>query len=50
MRGMPIDSSDESVMTIRKAIGVKSEKTVRNRRDEAYRLIRQALSIGDDHD
>lgn len=50
IRDMPIDSSDDSVMTIRKAIGVKSEKTVRNRRDEAYRLIRQALSIGDDHD
>ena len=50
MRDMPIDSSDDSVMTIRKAIGVKSEKTVRNRRDEAYRLIREALSIGDDHD
>lgn len=50
MRDMPIDSSDDSVLTIRKAIGVKSEKTVRNRRDEAYRLIRQALSIGDDHD
>jgi hypothetical protein len=50
MRDMPIDSSDDSVMTIRKAIGVKSEKTVRNRRDEAYLLIRQALSIGDDHD
>lgn len=50
MREMPIDSSDDSVMTIRKAIGVKSEKTVRNRRDEAYQLIREALSIGDDHD
>lgn len=50
MRDMPIDSSDESVMTIRKAIGVKSEKTVRNRRDEAYILIRQALSIGDNND
>lgn len=50
LRDMPIDSSDDSVMTIRKAIGVKSEKTVRNRREEAYRLIRQALSIGDDHD
>lgn len=50
MREMPIDSSDDSVMTIRKVIGVKSEKTVRNRRDEAYQLIREALSIGDDHD
>lgn len=50
MREMPIDSSDDSVMTIRKVIGVKSEKTVRNRRDEAYQLIRKALSIGDDYD
>lgn len=50
MREMPIDSSDDSVMTIRKTIGVKSEKTVRNRRDEAYRILRQALSIGDDND
>lgn len=50
MRGMPIDSSDDSVMTIRKVIGVKSEKTVRNRRNEAYQLIREALSIGDNDD
>lgn len=50
MREMPIDSSDDSVMTIRKVIGVKSEKTVRNRRNGAYQLIREALSIGDDHD
>jgi len=50
MRDMPIDSSDDSIMTIRKAIAVKSEKTVRNRRDEAYQLIRRALSIGDEHD
>ncbi|AMK25848.1 response regulator receiver [Sphingobium sp. TKS] len=50
MMEMPIDSSDDSVMTIRKTIGVKSEKTVRNRRDEAYQLLRQALSIGDDND
>lgn len=50
LREMPISSSDDSVLTIQKAIGVKSEKTVRNRRDEAYGLIRQALSIGDDHD
>lgn len=50
LREMPISSSDDSVLTIQKVIGVKSEKTVRNRRDEAYGLIRQALSIGDDHD
>lgn len=50
LREMPISSSDDSVLTIQKVIGVKSEKTVRNRRDEAYGLIRQALPIGDDHD
>lgn len=50
MRDMPIDSSDDSVMTIRKVIGVKSEKTIRNRRNEAYQLIREALSIGDNDD
>ena len=46
LQEMPIDSSDESVMTIRKMIGVSSEKTVRNRRDAAYDSIRQALGIG----
>ncbi|MER5173727.1 hypothetical protein [Thioclava kandeliae] len=50
LREIPITSTEDSVLTIQKLIGVKSEKTVRNRRDEAYRLIRQALSIGDDHD
>jgi len=50
IRDIPIDSSDDSVMTIRKLIGVKSEKTVRNRRNEAILMIRQALSIGDDND
>ncbi|PZP09895.1 MAG: response regulator receiver protein, partial [Sphingomonas hengshuiensis] len=30
LQEMPIDSSDESVVTIRKMIGVSSEKTVRN--------------------
>ncbi len=46
LQEMPIDSSDENVMTIRKTIGVSSEKTVRNRRDAAYDTIRQALGIG----
>lgn len=46
LQEMPIDSSDESVMTIRKTIGVSSEKTVRNRRDAAYDSIRKALGIG----
>jgi hypothetical protein len=46
LRDMPISSSDDSVLTIQKVIGVRSEKTVRNRRDEAYQMIREALSIG----
>lgn len=46
LQEMPIDSSNEEVMTIRKALGVASEKTVRNRRDAAYRTIRKALGIG----
>ncbi len=50
MREMPIDSSDDSVITIRRMIDVKSEKTVRNRRDEAYRMLREVLSIGDHDD
>lgn len=50
IRGIPIDSSDDSVMTIRKLIGVKSEKTVRTRRDDGILMIRQALSIGDGND
>lgn len=50
LREMPIASSDDSVLTIQKMIGVKSEKTVRNRRDEAYQMIREALSIGGNHD
>ena len=50
IRGIPIYSSDDSVMTIQKLIGVKSEKTVRNRRDDGILMIRQALSIGDCND
>lgn len=46
LQDMPIDSLDEEVLTIRKVLGVKSEKTVRNRRDAAYAAIRQALGIG----
>jgi len=46
LQEMPIDSSDENAMTIRKMIGVSSEKTVRNRRDAAYASIRKALRIG----
>jgi hypothetical protein len=46
LQEMPIDSSDESVSTMRKMLGVASEKTVRNRRDAAYSSIRNALGIG----
>lgn len=46
LQEMPIDSSDETVLTIRKALGVASEKTIRNRRDAAYASIRNALGIG----
>ncbi len=49
LQEMPIDSSDEGVLSIRKAIGVSSEKTVRNRRDAAFLSIRKALETGSDH-
>jgi DNA-directed RNA polymerase specialized sigma24 family protein len=50
LQEIPIDSSDREILTIRKALGVKSEKTVRNRRDAAYQSIRAALGIGTDDD
>ncbi len=50
LQDMPIDSTNEAVLTIRKALGVKSEKTVRNRREAAYQSIREALGIGADDD
>jgi hypothetical protein len=47
LQGMPIDSKDPSVLTIRKVLG-KTEKTVRNYRDKAYAVLRVALNEGED--
>lgn len=49
LRDMPMDSADENVPSIRRVLGV-AEKTVRNRRDAAYRAIRAMLEMdqGDD--
>ncbi|CAO3438892.1 hypothetical protein [Azospirillum palustre] len=44
-QGMPLDASDDAVLSIRKVLGV-AEKTVRNRRDAAIESIRRALGIG----
>jgi hypothetical protein len=46
LQDMPIDSIDDDVLTIRKVLDVKSEKTVRNRRDAAIATIREQLGIG----
>ncbi|QTI78336.1 DNA-binding response regulator [Roseomonas marmotae] len=45
LQGMPLDSSDEQVLSIRKVLGV-TEKTVRNRRDDAIRRIREMIGLG----
>lgn len=50
LQEMPIDSIDDDVLTIRKVLGVKSEKTVRNRRDAAILAIREKLGIGSGND
>jgi len=50
LQDMPIDSIDDDVLTIRKVLGVKSEKTVRNRRDAAIAAIREQLEIGSRND
>lgn len=49
IQGLPLDSSDENVLSIRKVLGV-AEKTVRNRRDAALLRIREALEIGSSDD
>lgn len=49
LQDMPLDSSDEQVLSIRRVLGV-AEKTVRNRRDAALRRIREALGIGTEDD
>ena len=45
LQGLPLDSSDENILSIRKVLGV-AEKTVRNRRDAALVRIRETLGIG----
>ncbi len=50
LQDMPIDSIDDDVLTIRKVLGVKSEKTIRNRRDAAIAAIREQLGIGSRND
>ena len=50
LQDMPIDSIDDDVLTIRKVLGVRSEKTVRNRRDAAIAAIREQLGIGSRND
>jgi hypothetical protein len=50
LQDMPIDSIDDDVLTIRKILGVRSEKTVRNRRDAAIATIREQLGIGSRND
>ncbi len=45
LQDMPLDSSDDDVLSIRKVLDVV-EKTVRNRRDAAILKIRETLGIG----
>jgi DNA-directed RNA polymerase specialized sigma24 family protein len=42
LKGVPIDSNDEKILTIVKVLGC-AEKTVRNRRDRAIATIQKAL-------
>ena len=42
-QGIPIDSNDPSIVTIRGELG-KAEKTIRNQRDKAFARLRVALS------
>lgn len=44
-QGIPIDSQDPSVVTIRSTLG-KAEKTIRNQRDKAYARLRISLTRG----
>lgn len=45
-RGVPIDSREDGVMTIAKALG-RSEKTIRSHRDQAYAAIRAWIALED---
>jgi DNA-directed RNA polymerase specialized sigma24 family protein len=47
LRGLPIDSIDDNVLTIAKVLKC-TEKTVRNRRDRALTKLRHALTEEDD--
>ena len=47
-QGFPIDSKEQDVMTIAKAIG-RSEKTVRTYRDKAFSTLRAAMTDGDEN-
>lgn len=44
-QGIPIDSQDPSVVTIRSTLG-KAEKTIRNQRDRAFARLRISLARG----
>ena len=46
-QGFPIDSKEEDVMTIAKALG-RSEKTIRTYRDKAFAALRTAMADGDE--
>ncbi len=45
-RGVPIDSNDDGVMTIARALR-RSEKTIRSHRDQAYAAIRAWIALED---
>ena len=47
MLDFPMYSQDPKVMTIAKALGVKSDQTIRNYRDRAVKALRAALAQGD---
>jgi len=50
LKDFPLDSEIPGVVSIKSILGVKSEKTVRNRRDAAFEAIRKALKIGNGDD
>lgn len=49
IQGMPLDSTEKGVLSIRSVLGV-AEKTVRNRRDAAIRTLRTKLGLDTDND
>jgi hypothetical protein len=48
IQGMPLDSTEKGVLSIRSVLGV-AEKTVRNRRDAAIRTLRTKLGLDTDN-